>query len=67
MNLLDTVCGLRQVRQVRQHKLIHEQSQTDHMPLAGLHEEADPGPRASAAKVPTCCTSWSAHRTKIQT
>ena len=32
MNLVDTACAPGQVRQVGQHNLIHERSQTDHMP-----------------------------------
>jgi len=67
MNLVNAVCGPGQVRQVGQHKLIHERSQTDHMPPVGLHEEANPEPRASGVKVLTYCTSWSAHTTKMQT
>jgi len=58
MNLLDTACTPGQVRQVGHHKLIHQQSQTDHIAPPTPHKEMSSGPRASGVKVPTCGTSW---------
>ena len=40
------------------HKMIHGQSQTDHIAPRTPHDEMSSGPTASGVKVPTCGISW---------
>jgi len=50
MNLANTACTPGQVRQVGQHNMIFEQSQTDHVGPSTPYEEMSSGPRSSAVE-----------------